>query len=185
MQHTGKTKLEKDQYDTYAHFRAAVLNNGYDWAGSYGDQCWDGVQLLYGQYGETLYTGPDSSAYECWTVSADKNTNAHFGKITDKTKIKRGDDVVFGNSWYPPYGHIGYADQDYNSGNMQILGQNQGGTPYVQGGAFFSLTNMPSSYIIGAFRPVDWESAPEPEPEKKKARRKFPWPVAWRHWDYL
>lgn len=182
MQHTGNIKLQTNQYNTYANFRATVLGNGYDWDGAYGDQCWDGVQLLYGQYGELLQTGPNKSAYECWTVSADKNATVHFEKITDVKSIKQGDIIVFGNTWYPPYGHIGFADHNYTAGNMRVLGQNQGGPAYPGGGAFFNLTVMPSSYIIGAFRPVEWKVAPKPEPEQSKKRKKFPWAIAWRHW---
>ena len=36
-------------YSTYDIFRNAVNGNWYDWDGFYGAQCWDGVQLLYGQ----------------------------------------------------------------------------------------------------------------------------------------
>ena len=77
---------------TYDEFRNAVLGNGYDMDGSYGPQCWDGADLIWYQYGLTLYTGPQGYAVECWTVSRSRNAVYPFTDIyTGPQGIRRGD----------------------------------------------------------------------------------------------
>lgn len=171
-------------YDTYDNFRDHVNGNGYDWDYSSGDQCWDGVQLLYGQVGQTLYTGPNHRASECWTVEASRNLNGsgHFTIVEGVTNIKKGDVIVFNRNtdWTHSAGHIGFANEDYNGTNyISLLSQNYR-NPSAVAGSPFSIDTVSLTPFLGIFRFDLWQIPPEPEKTKK---RKFPWPVAWNHWD--
>ena len=76
-------------------------------------------------------------------------------------------------------GHIAFADEDYKDGmtRMNFLGQNQG-----QGSLKPSnIANISLANFIGAFRNSNW-ATPEPTPENDK-KHKFPWAIAWQHWD--
>lgn len=182
MQYNGHVIVPHGTFDA---FRSYVLNNGFDWDGENGDQCYDGVQLIYGQYGKVLQTGPNHAAYECWTYSRAANSVDPFTSIS-KGEIKRGDIVVFSNTQYPPYGHIGYADEDYTGqATMRVLGENQGGTPYSEGGAYFNLANFSTANILGGFRNKNWDSTPPLPPTptpSPSARSRFPWPIYWQLW---
>ena len=171
-------------YSTYDIFRNYVNGNGFNWDGSYGDQCWDGVQLLYGQVGQILYTGPNQRASECWTVESSRllNGSGHFSIVTGVTNIKKGDVIVFDRNtgWTHSAGHIGFADEDYNGTNyINLLSQNYR-NPSAVAGSPFSIDNVDLTPFLGIFRFDLWQVSPEPEKTKK---RKFPWPVAWNHWD--
>ena len=158
---------------TYDEFRNAVLGNGYDMDGWYGPQCWDGADLIWYQYGLTLYTGPQGYAYECWSVSRSRNAVLPFTDIyTGVQGIKRGDIVVFGPTSDNPAGHIGYADEDYNGGStFNLLGQNQGPGSGING-LPFNIWPVAYSQVIGAFRNTYWQGVVPPTPSQKK---KFPW----------
>lgn len=166
---------------TYQQFRDATLGNGYNVDQTYGNQCWDFCALLWWQYGLILRTGPKGWASECWTYSRTLNAVPPFTQVTKVSDIKRGDCVVFmGTSNYPT-GHIAFADEDYREGmtRMNFLGQNQG-----QGNSNPSnIANISLANFIGAFRNSNWIKAPEPTPVEEKKKHKFPWAVAWRHWD--
>lgn len=140
--------------ETYEKFRAAVLGKGYDIDGAYGYQCWDGAALLWQQFGLSLITG-NGCAAGCWTLKRDTNKYNKFDLITDVKQVKRGDVLVFSTG---AYGHIGFADEDYNNPNsIKFLGQNQGGTPKgASGGAGFNVINMSLATFLGAFRLKDW-----------------------------
>lgn len=169
----------KVAHATYQQFRDATLGNGYNVDKTYGNQCWDFCALLWWQYGLTLHTGPKGWASECWTVSRSLNAVPPFTQVTNVTDIKRGDCVVFKGTSNYPTGHIAFADEDYKEGmtRMNFLGQNQG-----QGSLKPSnIANISLANFIGAFRNSNWVT-PEPSPEEKK-KHKFPWAVAWRHWD--
>lgn len=173
-------------YDTYDNFRNYVNGNGFDWDGAYGDQCWDGVQLLYGQVGQTLATGPNSRASECWTVLASRihNGSGHFYIVDGVTEIKRGDVIVFDRNtgWTHSAGHIGFADEDYNGTNyLNILSQNYRNPSAVYGSPF-SIDNVSLTPFLGIFRFDLWQTEPEEEVIIKK-KEKFPWPVAWGFWN--
>lgn len=170
----------KVAHATYQQFRDATLGNGYNVDQAYGNQCWDFCALLWWQYGLTLHTGPKSWASECWTVSRSLNAVPPFTQVTRVSEIKRGDCVVFRGTSNYPTGHIAFADEDYKEGmtRMNFLGQNQG-----QGSLNPSnIANISLANFIGAFRNSNWIKAPEPTPEEKK-KDKFPWAVAWQHWD--
>ena len=169
----------KVAHATYQQFRNATLGNGYNVDKAYGNQCWDFCALLWWQYGLTLHTGPKGWASECWTVSRSLNAVPPFTQVTSISDIKRGDCVVFKGTSNYPTGHIAFADEDYKEGmtRMNFLGQNQG-----QGSLKPSnIANISLANFIGAFRNSNW-STPKPTPENDK-KRKFPWAVAWQHWD--
>lgn len=125
--------------------------------GAYGAQCWDyAAAFWYGQVNRLLQTGPNHSARECWTVNRTTNAGSEFDLITDKTKIKAGDWIVFGGG---NYGHIGMAAEDYKGINsIHLYGQNQGGQPMPQGGASINITVMSLENFLGAFRYKRWHS---------------------------
>lgn len=169
----------KVAHATYQQFRDATLGNGYNVDKAYGNQCWDFCALLWWQYGLILHTGPKGWASECWTVSRSLNAVPPFTQVTSISDIKRGDCVVFKGTSNYPTGHIAFADEDYKEGmtRMNFLGQNQG-----QGNLKPSnIANISLANFIGAFRNSNWVT-PKPTPENDK-KHKFPWAVAWRHWD--
>ena len=169
----------KVAHATYQQFRDATLGNGYNVDKAYGNQCWDFCALLWWQYGLTLHTGPKGWASECWTVSRTLNAVPPFTQVTSISDIKRGDCVVFKGTSNYPTGHIAFADEDYKDGmtRMNFLGQNQG-----QGSLNPSnIANISLANFIGAFRNSNWAtSKPSTKDEKK---HKFPWAIAWQHWD--
>lgn len=116
--------------------------------------CWDGCALLWQQLGQNLLTGGDN-ARGCWTRMRDANANPYFTLIYDLAEVKRGDVCVFG---LDPYGHIGFADEDYNGSNtLRLYGQNQGGTPGPDGlGGAFNTITMNTGTFLGAFRFTRW-----------------------------
>lgn len=169
----------KVAHATYQQFRDDTLGNGYNVDKAYGNQCWDFCALLWWQYGLTLHTGPKGWASECWTVSRSLNAVPPFTQVTSISDIKRGDCVVFKGTSNYPTGHIAFADEDYKDGmtRMNFLGQNQG-----QGSLNPSnIANISLANFIGAFRNSNWAtSKPSTKDEKK---HKFPWTIAWQHWD--
>ncbi len=156
-------------HDSYENFRNAVNGNGYDIDGSWGAQCYDGAGLLWMQLGLWLSTGGTGAAKGCWLNARDENAGNNFELIYDKGQVQRGDVVVFSCG---EFGHIGFADEDFNGGSyIRLLGQNQGGTAYPGGGSNFNVINMGMSTFIGAFRYKAWkkvEPAPQPEPQPGK-----------------
>lgn len=139
--------------NSYDVFRDTVNGKGYDLDGLYGGQCVDGAALLWQQLGMTLMTG-NGCAYGCWTLKRDYNAGSQFELITDKNKVKRGDVLVLRMG---EYGHIGFADEDYNgSGSIKFLGQNQGGIAYPGGGSNFNIVNISMATFLGAFRYKGW-----------------------------
>lgn len=139
--------------NSYDSFRATVLGHGYDIDGAYGAQCWDGCALLWQQIGRNLITG-NGCAYGCWTLKKDVNAGSDFTLITNAADVKRGDVVVFRMG---TYGHIGFADENYNgSGSLKLLGQNQGGNAFSGGGSCFNVINCSMATFLGAFRFKKW-----------------------------
>lgn len=177
-QYNGYVAVPHQSYDQW---RAATIDNGYNVDFMYGNQCWDFCALLYWQYNLTLITkAGGGSAYECWTVSREANSKTPFISVEGVNNIKRGDIVVFNRSNISRNGHIAFADEDYNgSGNIKLLGQNQGGE-----NGNVNVTTMSTSRFLGIFRNTLWTSSPEPpEPAETKKKKDFVWPVAWAHWD--
>ena len=148
---------------SYDAFRRDTNGKAYDLDGSWGAQCWDGVQLLYTRIGMHLYTrmGNENPGYAkyCWLNENARaaNTGDKFIQITDKTQIKRGDILVF-DQFSEQYntGHIAFADEDWDdSGYIHVFGQNQ--KPITDyGSAFEGTTYYTTSKILGAFRYKGW-----------------------------
>lgn len=163
-------------HDTYFQWKNATLNNGYDVDGAYGCQCWDFAAEFWWNVGfpqgyPTL--AGTHSAYGAWDDRI-QNAGDKFDLIYDKTQIKQGDVIVYNYFTGNPYGHIGFADEDYNgTNNLQILSENNGGTPYPGGGTFVNVHNYNLAYFRGAFRYKAWHTTP-PTPTVSEIK-KFPW----------
>ena len=166
---------------SYDEWKNAVAGNGYNADGYYGDQCWDlTAEFWYNVGFPTGYplTGPNQSASECWTVNRNNNTSyngtQYFELIENLSDIKKGDVVVFDG--IP--GHIGFADEDYTTGTIKILGQNQGSLgiptpiPNPEGGTTATVTPLSAIGVLGAFRYKGWQPIP-PTPTKKKGNFKW------------
>lgn len=172
MQTNGYVILPVDSYDNW---KAAVNNNGFNADGSYGDQCWDlcaefWYSLGFPQGYPTL--AGTHSAYGAWDARTLNAGNA-FDLIYDKTQILRGDVIVYDHFTGNPDGHIGFADQDYQgTDNINILSQNNGGTPYAQGGTYTNVANYTLAYFRGAFRLKAWHQSPTPSTQSST---RFPW----------
>lgn len=140
--------------NSYDSFRASVIGKGFDVDGAYGYQCWDGAALVWQQLGRNLQTG-NGAASGCWNLKRDVNAGSDFELIWNVNDVRRGDIVVFGAG---QYGHIGFADANYNgSGVISLLAQNQGGSPKgAAGGAGFNVVNVNATSFLGAFRLKKW-----------------------------
>lgn len=178
------------QYNHYVHvphasyneWRAATINNGYNVDGWYGNQCWDYCALLWWQYGLTLVTkAGGGGAADCWTISRYVNAQPPFISLTGKENIKRGDILVWNRGRVHSAGHIAFADEDYNPAKNKIacLGQNQGRGIYAPA----YVVDQPYTDFLGIFRNTLWRDSPTPPtPTSKKQEKKFPWAIAWAHW---
>lgn len=162
-QYNGWTKVNVSSYDA---FRSAVLGNGFNVDYAYGDQCYDGAAVqLFSTTGRKLSTGGTGGARGCWEVTSARNYNAgsEYELIWDKTQIRRGDMVVW--SMNSKWGHIGFADQDYNGNYLKTLGQNQVGDG---SGYPFTIANLSLATFLGAFRYKNWKPVePTPSPKPK------------------
>lgn len=149
---------------SYDAFRGAVLGNGYDIDNYYGYQCWDGTALLWQQLGRSLVTG-NGLAIGCWDLKRDVNKYDQFDLVGDVNSLQRGDVVVMRPN------HIGFFD-GYDGNYMVILGQNQGGVAYSNGGSKFNIARISKSAFAGAFRYRGWHSAaPAPAPTPAPATK--------------
>lgn len=164
-------------HSTYDEWRNATNGNGYDVDESYGCQCWDLAAEFWWNVGfpqgyPTLAS--TGSAYGAWDDRV-QNAGDKFDLIYDKEEIKRGDVIVFNYFTGNPYGHIGFADEDYNGSNsLQILSENNGGTPDPAGGAYANIHNYNLAYFRGAFRYKEWEETP-PTPPITRTKGSFKW----------
>jgi hypothetical protein len=152
----AKYKVDITSYDK---FRAATLGKCYDIDGAFGAQCWDGAALLWQQLGRSLLSG-DGSAKGCWLLKKSDNAGKDFDVIADKTKIRRGDVVIFGTG-IGKYGHICFADADYDpkKSTLACYGENQGGTSGKGQASAFCVKNYNAGWILGAFRLKKWAGA--------------------------
>lgn len=173
--------------NTYLAWKTAVAGNGYDADGYYGDQCWDlAAEFWYNVGFGAGYplTGPNHSAYECWSVNRDNNISyngtQYFDLIYSINDVKQGDVIVWDGTSAFPAGHIGFADEDYNgSAYIKVLGQNQGsgGTPppvsNPAGGTTANVKDLSINNFLGAFRYREWGGGPTPPVSSDK--KHFPW----------
>ena len=176
-------------HSTYDEWRNATLGNGYDIDGSYGCQCWDFASEFWRNIGLPISYPliSSSSAYTMWTQyrwqNASYNGTTYFTLITSLNDVKRGDICVYNFFSANPYGHVGFADQDYDtwhtanptSREFPILSENNGGTPDPAGGAYVNVHGYDTNLFLGAFRYVEWTPTPPPPPPVTTIEKRFPW----------
>lgn len=162
----GYVTIATSSYDTW---RAATLGNQYDVDGyptAQPYQCWDYTAEFWWNLGfpqgyPTL--AGTHSAYGAWD---DRVVNAgdKFDLIYFKNQIKRGDVIVYDQFPGNEFGHIGFADEDYNgTNNIQLLSQNNDHN-------YVTVHNYDLSHFRGAFRYIGWESGPI-----DRTKHRFPW----------
>lgn len=159
-------------HQSYNQWRNATLGNGYNVdyyaSGGYGNQCWDYCALLWRQYNLTLVTkAGGGTAYDCWNVSRNVNSQPPFISLTGVSNIKRGD-VIVTKSPRSTTGHICFADEDYrtsgDTSRLWCLGQNQRGSSSLP----VTRDEISIAYFVGLFRNTAWQGSPtppEPTPE--------------------
>ena len=149
--------------ETATKFKDYTINKCWNTDDYAGGQCFDLGDLFWQNYaGRNLSTCGIGAAKGTWNCR-EQNAGDDFILITDKTKLKLGDWVVFNNG---KYGHIGMAMGTYNNGYIALLGQNQGGKSCGGGGSSTNIINISLNSFIGAFRPKSYIK-PEPKPEPK------------------
>ena len=176
--HTGYVSIP---HSTYAEWRSNTLGEAYDADGYYSCQCWDYTAEFWYNVGFPQgypLTGPNSSAYECWSVNRYNNISyngtTYFDLIDNLSDVQTGDVIVWNYSASWQNGHIAFADENYDgSGYIWVLGQNQGGTPLPGGGTAVDRQHLPVTNFLGAFRYKEWHTTP-PTPTSGTTS-KFPW----------
>ena len=166
---------------SYDAFRNDIMGNGYDVDGLYGYQCVDLAKLLAGNAGRSnpyWLSQPDGYAYEGWTNTASReyNSGTLFTLVYNKSDVRRGDLVVLNNTSSNPYGHIAFADSDWNASTTSayLVGQNQV-NPSATVGHVTTLTNVNVTTFLGAFRFIAWQQPVVITSQVKK--RRFPWSI--------
>lgn len=170
---------------SYAEWKNATLNNGYDIDDSYGCQCWDFASLFWRNVGFPAgYPHiTSSSAYTMWALRNENisyNGTQYFDLIYNLSDVKQGDIIVYNYFSGNPYGHVGFADQDYATWTpdpsqpyeFPILSENNGGTPDPAGGAYVNVHGYDTRLFLGAFRYRAWQQPVPPTPTTE--RSKFP-----------
>lgn len=177
------TGLVTVDISSYENFKSAILGNGYDVDGVYGEQCVDLAKLLAGNAGRPSpywKSEPDGYAYEGWTNLSSRGYNAGdlFTLVYNKGDVKKGDLVVLSYTASNPYGHIAFANTNWNAGitTAELLGQNQE-NPSASVGYLTTLTEVNVSTFLGAFRFIAWQTTPPTPPAggSRGSKSKFPW----------
>lgn len=171
-------------HDTYFQWKSSTLNNGYDVDYTYGCQCWDFAATFWYNVGfpQGYPHITSSSAYTMWNLREQNkayNGVEYFDLIYDLNDVKQGDVIVYNQFSGNPYGHVGFADEDYatwhannpSSYEFPILSENNQGTPDPTGGAYVNVHGYDTRLFLGAFRYKAWEPTPPPSP----TRSKFKW----------
>ena len=151
------------KWKTAEEFIEATIGRSYDmdtWPKEQPFQCWDyGDYFWLNQVGRSLITksGGKASVRDCWNVSRKVNAGNDFELITDKTKLKKGDWVIFNSGGD---GHIGIVKSIVKAGvSVMLQGENQGST-------YVNVINRSLSDFLGAFRYKGWNET-KPKPAKK------------------
>ena len=158
----------------------------------YGCQCYDLALLFYYNVGfpqgypvsGVPGQGNTGNAYDIWTYreyNISYNGTTYFDLVYNLNDVKQGDMMIFNQFSGNPFGHVGFADIDYDSWQpdpsqpyeFPILSENNGGFPDPQGGAYTNVHGYDIRLFLGAFRYKEWETPPPPPPSEIK--RKFPW----------
>ena len=151
------------KWNTPDEFIKATIGRAYDvdgWPKEQRYQCYDyGDYFWVNQVGRSLITksGGKASVRDCWTVSRKINAGNDFELITDKTKLKKGDWVIFNAGGD---GHIGIVKSIVKVGvTVMLQGENQGSTKVT-------VISRSLSDFLGAFRYKEWHKT-APKPAKK------------------
>lgn len=170
-------------HSTYDEWRSNTIGNEYDLDGFYGCQCWDYASLFWRNVGFSAgypLTGPNHSAYECWTNSRNQNAGNKFELIELLSLVKKGDVVVLDRGRFSgdTTGHIAFADEDYSGGStLRLMGQNQEHASATLGYKV-TIDSMSVTKFLGAFRYKDWDNPPPPPPPVQvKKRTHYPWAI--------
>lgn len=176
-------------HSTYDEWRNATNGNGYNFDNMYGCQCYDLAVEFWWNVGFPQGYPTSQGSGNAWQIWSDRLNNVAYGGttyfdlITNLDDIKRGDVIVYNYYTGNPYGHIGFADDNYaswhanNPGSYEfpILSENNGGTPDPQGGAYTNVHGYDIRLFLGAFRYRAWHTTPPTPPTPVSGRSKFPW----------
>ena len=167
-------------HGTYDEWKLNTLNNGYDVDLSHGCQCWDFASEFWYNVGfpQNYPLIFNSSAYTMWDLR-EQNISygvVYFDLVYNLEDVKRGDIIVYNHFPANPYGHVGFADEDYtawhadnpSSYEFPILSENNQGTPDPQGGAYANVHGYDTRLFLGAFRYRAWHEPPTPTRERSK-----------------
>lgn len=173
-------------HSSYSEWKNQVNGNGYDFDSSFGCQCYDlAVEFWYNVgFPQGYPIISNASAYTMWENRSQNtayNGVTYFDLITSVNDIQQGDVIVFNYTSDNPYGHVGFADIDYDSWSpdpsqpyeFPILSQNNGGTPDPSGGALTNVHGYDIRLFLGAFRFRDWHQSPV----LSRQKHHFPWPL--------
>lgn len=167
---------------TYNDWKNAVNGEAFDFDYSFGCQCYDLVVEFWWNVGFPQgypTSGGTGKAYAIWDDRVNNSINngqTVFTLVYNKEDIKRGDIIVYNHFAGNEYGHIGFADEDYNgSNNLPILSQNNGGIPTVGGGSATNVNTYDLQYFRGAFRYKEWNSTPPTPPVITTSKSHFKW----------
>lgn len=174
-------------HNTYLAWKNATLNNGYDVDSTYGCQCWDFAATFWYNVGfpQGYPHITSSSAYTMWDLREQNsayNGTVYFDLIYNLNDVKQGDVIVYNYFSGNPYGHVGFADEDYatwhannpSSYEFPILSENNQGIPDPAGGAYVNVHGYDTRLFLGAFRYKEWER-PTPIIKAKSKTKRFPW----------
>ena len=178
------------QHETYLAWKNATNGNGYDVDSTYGCQCWDFASLFW--YNVGFGTGypllNGVNAYTMWDrryENISHNGVQVFDLVTNINDIQQGDIMVFNANQYNPFGHVGFADQDFASWTpdpsqpyeFPVLSENNGGYPDPAGGAYVNIHGYDYRLFLGAFRYKEWVRPVPPHPTvtHKPSKKRFPW----------
>ena len=155
--------IDMSSYDT---FRAATYGNRYDVDNYMPDdpiQCYDAAGIVWRRLDRWLDSGNTHAAYGCWSVESAryKNAGSDFYLVYNLADVRRGDIVVLAKTSTSPYGHIGFADEDYGgSSALKIYSQNQNGRKEFNVYTNRNIRNV----FLGAFRFKGWSSVDPSKP---------------------
>ena len=171
---------------SYLAWKNATNGNGYNYDNTYGCQCYDLVVEFWWNVGfpQGYPIISSSSAYTMWNNREQNkayNGVVYFDLIYNLNDVKQGDVLVYAGTSSNPYGHTGFADEDYatwhannpSSYEFPILSQNNGGTPDSQGGAYTNVHGYDTRLFLGAFRLKSWHATPVGIDVKRTSKR-FP-----------